>query len=205
MADLFNVQDVDIRRAVESLYHPSHPGGMSIKSFLNDSFRKELLEEARGAAYTKPPEYPGSRVEEDYDMCVLFDGERGILRPEYPGYLLLKDAYESFLADNLPPGLGISQEVLNRYRPGSGGITAHRDFPTNINLVSIFVIGGQGRFYICADRERHNAAELENPPGSLILLRAPRNWKERSQRPYHFVEDIKEERYTCLLRQVAGQ
>jgi len=77
----------------------------------------------------------------------------------------------------------------------------HRDYSTDINLISIFVLGGTAPFYVCADKQGRGKVALHSAPGSLILMRAPRNELENDYRPYHCVGAVEEERFTLLFRQ----
>ncbi len=101
--------------------------------------------------------------------------------------------------------LSFNSMVLQRYEKGSLGITPHKDGLSYINLISIFVIGGRGRFYLCSDRSGAGAIEIDASPGNVILMRAPGLMGTGSkERPFHYVTDIEETRYTFGLRQKAG-
>ncbi|MBI2486575.1 MAG: hypothetical protein HYW01_06385 [Deltaproteobacteria bacterium] len=90
--------------------------------------------------------------------------------------------------------------VLQKYEKGSIGITPHRDGLSYINLVCIFNIGGRGKFFICSDRFGKDAREIDASPGKVVFLRAPGFFGSKD-RPFHFVTDIQETRYTFGLRQ----
>jgi hypothetical protein len=91
--------------------------------------------------------------------------------------------------------------VLQRYEENSIGITPHKDGLRFVNLVCVFVIGGQGRFYVCSDRFRRDAREIDASPGNVILMRAPGLFSSENNRPFHYVTDIRERRYTFGPRQ----
>jgi hypothetical protein len=96
--------------------------------------------------------------------------------------------------------LAFNSLVLQKYNKNSIGITPHRDHLKYINLICIFIIKGKGRFFVCSDREGHNAIEINSEPGNLIILRAP-GFLGTKLRPFHYVTDINETRYTFGLRQ----
>jgi hypothetical protein len=91
--------------------------------------------------------------------------------------------------------------VLQRYEKGSIGITPHRDGLRFINLVCVFAVGGRGRFYVCSDRSGKDAREIDASEGNVILMRAPGLFGSQDNRPFHYVTDIRETRYTFGLRQ----
>jgi hypothetical protein len=97
--------------------------------------------------------------------------------------------------------LNFNSMVLQRYEEGSLGITPHKDGLSYINLVCVFVIGGRGRFYVCSDRSGRDAKEVAASPGNVILMRAPGLFGAEDNRPFHYVTEIEETRYTFGLRQ----
>ena len=96
--------------------------------------------------------------------------------------------------------LNFNALVLQKYDQGSLGITPHRDQLSYINLVCVFMIAGQGRFCICADRSGNNAQAIDATPGRVILMRAL-GLLGATTRPFHYVTDIQAPRYTFGLRQ----
>lgn len=96
--------------------------------------------------------------------------------------------------------LNLNSSELIRYRKGSSGITPHRDGLNFRNLVCVFNISGKGRFFICSDRSGNNSVEFDSTPGNVVMMRAP-GFMGSYERPFHFVEDISEERYVFVLRQ----
>jgi hypothetical protein len=100
-----------------------------------------------------------------------------------------------------PSPLHFNSLSLQKYAQGSIGITPHRDGLRYINLICIFVIAGQGRFFVCADRSGQEAVEIEATPGNVILMRAP-GFLGEDLRPFHFVSEISATRYSFGLRQL---
>lgn len=96
--------------------------------------------------------------------------------------------------------LQFNSMVLQRYDPGQLGITPHRDSLRAVNLICLFNISGQAKFYRCADRQGTNSIEVDSTPGHVIFLRAP-GLMGLSDRPFHYVTDIQTTRYSFGLRQ----
>ena len=131
---------------------------------------------------------------------------------QFPGNIvdhLLKVLW-AFLEEFLPaeleriettPGrLLFNDLMLQRYSVGEVGITPHRDRTGYRNLVCLFVLEGQGRFYVCNDRQGRGAREIPHAPGDVLLMRAP-GFQRSAERPFHFVRDIQSPRYVFGLRQ----
>lgn len=98
--------------------------------------------------------------------------------------------------------LALDDLMLQRYAPGTIGITPHRDHVRYRNLIALFVLCGEGRFLFGGDRAGRGAREIPHRPGDVILSVAP-GFRRRSERPMHSVRDIRSERYVFGLRQRA--
>lgn len=90
--------------------------------------------------------------------------------------------------------------LINRYPAGSIGMSPHVDHQSFVNMVAVFVIDGQGRFFVCDDIERNNSVEIDATPGNVILMRAP-GFLPRDGQQWHYVTNITTERYVLSLRQ----
>jgi len=101
----------------------------------------------------------------------------------------------------LKTALGFNFMVLQRYEEGSLGITPHRDGLSYINLVCVFIIGGRGRLCVCSDRSGRDAKEVDAAPSNVIFMRAPGLFEAEDNRPFHYVSEIEETRYTFASRQ----
>ncbi len=112
-------------------------------------------------------------------------------------------ALEAYSGPGFAVPLGFNELMLNRYEPGSLGITPHRDHITYRNLVALFVLDGAGRFFVAADRTGRDAREVPGPPGHAILMRAPGfpAHPGSPERPFHYVTDITRRRTVFGLRQ----
>lgn len=172
---------------------------------LRDSFRLELLEEAKAAAFRPARESIGKgdrRVLQRMEVCDRFPpGSRFIaLRDDFQS---LWDASFARMSDYpFERPVEFNDLMLQRYAPGEVGITPHRDRRGYRNVICLFVLAGRGRFGVCEDRSGGNSREIPNAPGELILTRAP-GFLGSAARPFHFVRDIVEPRYVFGLRQEA--
>ena len=199
MEGLFLPDYFDIHRILEKL---STVGAASVK-ILNEGFRKSLLEEAECYTYEPEDEVVGTGDKIVRQQLSSFED-----LPEDSKYNLLKHSFQSFLDEYLTlikpypfeTRLAFNSAVLQRYEGGSIGITPHRDGLSYINLVCLFVIEGQGRFFTCSDRSGRDSVEIDASPGNVILVRAP-GFLFSKERPFHYVNNIQERRYVFGLRQ----
>lgn len=101
--------------------------------------------------------------------------------------------------DAYPDPLRFNDLIVQRYPAGSRGISPHRDHLRYRALVALFILSGDGRFCLCADRSGRDPIELPSPPGSLLLMRAPGLWG-REERPFHYLDGIESGRISLGLR-----
>lgn len=201
IAQMFTSHGFEIHRIISEL---SAIGATSVPLLMED-FRLALLQEAASYPYTPEAEVVGNGnqiVKQQLSSFTDF--------PASSLYNQLKNAFQNLLDEHLAAikiypfatKLDFNAVVLQKYQPGSIGITSHRDRSIYINLVCIFNIGGQGRFYVCGDRSGSNAKAIDSSPGSVIFLKAP-GFMDSPERPFHYVNDIQTTRYTFGLRQTA--
>lgn len=77
--------------------------------------------------------------------------------------------------------------VIQRYRPGSIGITPHRDQRRYAQLVAVITIAGSAPFTLCRNRDGDPIQTWQADEGSLILLRGPGLAGNPDGRPMHLV------------------
>ena len=194
MNELFCLDQFDPRQIIGTL---SAQGAMSVP-LLREDFRLTLLEEARSSTYATEPDVIGSGEEEVHQQvssrCVIGEGSAyALLRQAF--HTVCEEAFSSLAPYPFTTPLRLMELRLQKYAPGSSGITAHRDGSCFCNLVCVFLIGGSGRFVVCADRSGRDARDLDATPGRLLLLRAP-GFLGSEERPFHYLTEIGEERYT---------
>ena len=171
--------------------------------FLAEPERRELLGHTKQLFYRTarrcvgPPE---RRVHQELEACSDFAQES----PFRDFARTLAGEVNEALAFLDPSPLGspidFADIVVQRYPPGSLGITPHRDHIRYRGLVAIVVLGGDGRFFTCADRAGHDRHEISAPPGHVILLRAP-GFAGGRDRPFHGLCDVASRRTSVGLRQ----
>lgn len=170
---------------------------------LDEPLRLELLAAARAARYR--PARPlvgesGRQVRQRMEVCDQFSGQ-SVFRA-------FAGAFQALCQAQLAGGgsgpfesrLEFNDLMLQRYSVGEVGITPHRDRTGYRNLVCLFVLEGTGRFFVCDNRAGEGAQEISHAAGDVILMRAP-GFRRSHERPFHFVRDIRRERYIFGLRQ----
>ncbi len=200
MGDFFLPRNLDTASILKDL---TSLGATSIR-LLDEDFRVALLKEAQGYTYEPEDEIVGSGGRVVRQQLSSFEDF-----PKDSGYILLKNSFQDLLEERLARlgtypfeiALGFNSMVLQWYEEGSIGITPHRDGLSYINLVCVFVIGGRGSFYVCSDRSGKDSVEIDASPGNVIFMRAPGFLGSEDNRPFHYVTDIRESRYTFGLRQ----
>ena len=170
---------------------------------LDDAFRSALLEAARRGRWRPARTLVGRggrRVRQRMEVCDEFpDGSLfHVLTAEFQA---LWDRYLSGFSRNPFDGpLIFNDLMLQRYSVGEVGITPHMDRTAYRNLVCLFVLSGEGRFYVCDDRSGRGAREISHAAGDVLLMRAP-GFRGSARRPFHLVRDIRSPRYVFGLRQ----
>lgn len=179
--------------------------GAASVPILNIECCKQLLAEVEKRKYTFMPETreqgkEGARVYQEVETCVNFFANSE--------FLLLKDIFEACLCEyadsfsSYPFSFAplFNAMTLARYLVGSIGITSHRDPLKYKNLICIFILGGKGKFFLCKDRSGQDAQAIDASAGRVIFLRCP-GFMGINKRPFHFLTDIIETRYSFILRQ----
>lgn len=170
---------------------------------LSDAFRLSLLQAARASRFraARPRVGEGERqVRQRMEVCGEFPGE-SIFRILGRAFQHIWDAYLTRASSSPFEGrLVFNDLMLQRYSVGEVGITPHRDRTAYRNLVCLFVLAGEGRFYVCDDRKASAAREIPHVAGDVLLMRAP-GFLGSAERPFHFVRDIRSPRYVFGLRQ----
>lgn len=172
---------------------------------LGEPLRRRLAAEAGRIGYrdARPVIGEGDKaVYQDFEVSLDFPR----FPPESPFTRLAAD-FEALTADALasldPPAAEerprYNDLIVQRYPAQSRGISPHRDHLRYRILVALFVLSGDGRFAVCADRSGRDAWSLHSPPGSLLLMRAPGLWG-LNERPFHFLDGIRVGRVSLGVR-----
>lgn len=193
-----NLKDFDIERLVEGLVSQ---GGVSLPA-LPPNRTQELVREAESFTYVAQPEIiGGGKVREQLSSFTNFP-------PDSLFYKLRNDFLELMIRklsglktkNIFGQPLNFNDMSLQRYEPGSIGITPHRDGKSRVNMICVFVLKGISEFAICDDRLGTNPKFLDVRPGNVLILRGPGFFNSTFQ-PFHFVRNIREERIVFGLRQ----
>lgn len=196
---VFRSGEVDLREAVEAL---ANHDAVAVP-ILSDAFRVVLLEAARGSRWRPARAMIGRGdrlVRQRMEVCDEFPGGSlfHVLTAEFQA---LWDRFLSRIPRSPFDGpLVFNDLMLQRYSVGEVGITPHMDRTAYRNLVCLFVLEGEGRFYVCDDRSGRGAREVPHGAGDVLIMRAP-GFRGSARRPFHHVRDIRSPRYVFGLRQ----
>lgn len=80
-----------------------------------------------------------------------------------------------------------NEVAVQRYQPGSVGITPHRDQRRYAQLVVVITVAGSASFTLCHNRDGDPIRTWQAEPGSLVLLRGPGLAGDPDGRPMHSV------------------
>lgn len=94
--------------------------------------------------------------------------------------------------------------AVQRYAPGSSGISTHRDGRRHRYLVAILTLEGSARLRLCSDREGTTARAWDADAGSLVLLRGPGLAGTDDGRPLHAVDGPREHPRTSFTLRTTG-
>ena len=167
---------------------------------LTDEFRLALLKEAES--------YPLRPVRESVgngnNLVKQKMNLQSELNPDGLFFELVREFQSLFEqathSSNLFDGRVVFNDLmLQRYDVGAFGITPHRDRTDYRYMICLFVLAGHGRFYTSKDRQKTQQQEIANLPGDVILTPAP-GFRGLQERPFHYLEDISEERWVFGLR-----
>ena len=93
--------------------------------------------------------------------------------------------------------------AIQRYKPGSLGISPHKDHKKYISVIIIITLSGKSDLCICEDRKGLNPLVLNDTPGNIIVFPASEftTLNNNCIRPLHFVNNIADGRLSIGLRQ----
>lgn len=157
-------------------------GAAFVTRVLTEPFRRALLREVEAETFARLDERVGPYgVHQQADQLALTGAEIA----DHPAvHRLCRDftAAAGELRGWYPNDVSIQ-----RYQPGSVGITPHLDGKRYRLLVAIFTLEGSAPLAICTDRDGTVQTEWQTVPGSLLLLRGPGLGGIEDGRPLHAV------------------
>lgn len=138
-------------------------------------------------------------VYQDFELCYdVPPAHRLWLFAHNAGARLVNAIEETGLAPN-ELELEFNDLIVQRYPPGCQGITPHRDHKRYRIVVAIFILSGDGSFYISQNRKSNSGHTIPADPGDLLLMRAPGLAAEKPG-PLHYVNGVTHTRRTIGLR-----
>jgi hypothetical protein len=160
-----------------------------ISCALNEEFREALLQEVVGGPFIALPEQMGPKAVRQQAEAFDVYGDR----TAYPLICALRDDLVGLTRNH---GSGIAgldkwlpdQAAVQRYQPGTQGISPHLDGRRYRYLVAIFTVTGSAHFALCANRAGTVLSGWQADAGSLILIRGPGLAGIADGRPLHTVE-----------------
>ncbi len=174
-------------------------GAAVVAQALGDRFRTRLQRELLTVPYERAPPEVGP-VRQETDVFVVRDLEG------FPALAELAHEYRVAVLAHAREIRGLAtyapNEIhLQRYRPGSLGITSHLDGKRYRRLVAFFTVRGWARLSVLRERAGEEVARFSIGPGSLALLRAPGLGGLCDGRPFHAIVPVgSEERVSVALR-----
>lgn len=169
---------------------------------LDEAERCQLIEAAKPLPFRRANSMVGEgerAVWQDFDVCTTIPSDNSLWDFAFGVDALLKEAQARLDPSPVPKSFCVNDLILQRYAPGSRGITPHRDHLCYEGVIAIVTLSGSARFFVCADRSGMGADEVDMPAGSLLLMRAS-GFAGRRDRPFHFVRDVSDERISLGLR-----
>jgi hypothetical protein len=175
--------DLDLGRPLEAL---REAGAAFIPRALNEPFRQQLQREIQEGPFERLPDRIGP-VRQEADLFVVTDAMTA-----HPILATLRAEFVTRLRQDGPQIMGLArwwpnEAYVQRYEPGTLGVSPHLDSKRFAVLVAIFTAEGSARFALCQTRAGEIIQEWEAGPGSLTLLRGPGLLDAEDRRPFHTV------------------
>ncbi len=205
VAESLGLYDFDPGKVVHNL---ATVGGISIP-LLPERRREELVVEARTHRYVDQPKEVGRhKVHEEVSSSEVFTEDSPFHR--------LRQNVQALLSQRLlqqqqsywgPNPFSFNDVVLQKFLPGSIGVTPHREGRSKINLFCVIILCGDGKTAICSNRKGDNPIFLDTTPGNALLFRGLgfMGMGAEEDQPLHFLTDVTSERITFCLRQRVGE
>lgn len=174
-------------------------GAAFVPGALAETFRTGLLADLADVPFAALPERAGRKgVRQQAEIFVVRDGMHA-----YPHVRELRDELVCRLREQRGHLPGVvswfpDHASVQRYVPGSLGVSPHLDGKRFRYLVAVFTLDGAASFALCRDRAGTVLREWEALQGSLVLMRAPGLAGSEDGRPLHTVSGPTEGPRTSL-------
>jgi hypothetical protein len=169
---------------------------------LGDEERKMLVTLVDALPYRAARAVTGiasAPVYQDFELCYNIPSNHQLWSFAHKAGIRLASAVKKSGLVSSELELVFNDLIVQRYPPGCQGITPHRDHVRYHIMVAIFILTGNGSFYICQDRGGNSSCNIPAAPGDLLLMRAP-GFAAKKSRPLHFVNGVTRTRRTIGLR-----
>ncbi|MGH3825416.1 MAG: hypothetical protein ACRDRA_21635 [Pseudonocardiaceae bacterium] len=144
--------------------------------------RDQLAAELVSGPY-KPVQPVIGQVRQEADSFLIPLGQLG----RYPVLSRLCDELVRQVHTHGVPEWVPNEVAVQRYQPGSLGITPHRDQRRYAQLVAVITIAGSAPFTLCRNRDGDPIRTWQADEGSLVALRGPGLAGHPDGRPMHLV------------------
>jgi hypothetical protein len=145
-------------------------------------FRDQLAAELAAGPY-EPVEPVIGQVRQEAESFVVPAADMD----RYPVLTCLRDRLVQRIHAHGVPEWVPNEVAVQRYQPGSIGITPHRDQRRFALLVAVITVAGSAPFTLCRNRSGDPVRTWQADEGSLVLLRGPGLSSEQDGRPMHHV------------------
>ncbi|MGH3922090.1 MAG: hypothetical protein ACRDTT_04335 [Pseudonocardiaceae bacterium] len=146
----------------------------------------QLGAELAGGPY-EPVEPAIGQVRQEAESFLVPVGQLKQLERQYPLLASLCDELVGQVHEHGVPEWVPNEAAIQRYQPGSLGITPHRDQRRYAQLVAVITIAGSAPFTLCRNRDGDPIQTWPADEGSLVLLRGPGLAGNPDGRPLHLV------------------
>lgn len=193
---------LDLKKALAEV---TTKGAAFVPAAVHQPFLKRLDRELDGGPFSPMPRRTG-KVEQEAEVFFI--------RREFTVFPLVAELRQELIELVHVHGRGIrglatwmpNEVTVQRYKPGTMGITPHVDGKKFARLLAVFTIRGKARFALCKDRAGEVIQEWETAPGSLVLLRGPGLGGKSDGRPFHMITGPKgDERCSIAFRMDSGR
>ena len=192
------IDGLDLRAALLGV---KEDGAAYVPGALGGEFRRRLQRELEAGPFAPVPRQVGEVSQEVASFLA-----RGVAFDAFP---LARELLEELTTVVKRDGVGIkglsgwkpNVVMVQRFQPGTLGITPHLDGKRFAHLVAIVTTKGTARFTLCRNRKGDPVARWRLGPGSVVLLRAPGFAGVEDGRPFHMVAGPpRGERYSLAFR-----
>jgi len=170
--------------------------------FLSDEKLVNLTNQVSKFRFRKARSIAGNSVTQDFDIC--FPAPRIGKIDELA--ISIENLFNQTLMLMKNPPIKcpkFNDIAIQRYKPGSLGISPHKDHKKYISVIIIITLSGKSDLCICEDRKGLNPLVLNDIPGNIVVLPASEfiTLNNNCIRPIHFVNNIANGRLSIGLRQ----